>query len=167
MFKVHTSYGTDEHNEPASTVLLMKVGGLTWRGSAGIHGVHLDANARMDIHPTDGHRQVIPQVTYTAPDGKVTVFNSASAKATAADLARGEKRTMDCVDCHNRATHDFQLPDRAVDEAIAQGQSEPDCPTLRSKRWRHCARTIRIAIPPCVKSRHLSTGFTGPTIRGG
>ncbi len=32
----------DENNEPSSTVLLMKVGGQTWNGSAGIHGVHLE-----------------------------------------------------------------------------------------------------------------------------
>ena len=79
----------------------------------------------MDYTATDRHRQVIPQVTYTAPDGKVTVYNSTSAKATAADLARGEKRTMDCLDCHNRPTHTFQLPERAVDIAMAQGQISP------------------------------------------
>lgn len=28
---------------------------------------------------------------------------------------------MQCVDCHNRAAHSFQLPDRAVDEAMARG----------------------------------------------
>jgi hypothetical protein len=132
-FLVHTAYGTDVANEASTTVLLMKVGGRTWRGSAGIHGVHLDPNARMDYTSTDGHRQVIPQVTYTAPDGKVTVYNSSSAKVTAADLTRGEKRTMDCVDCHSRPTHAFQLPERAVDEAIGQGQIGPALPFIKKE----------------------------------
>jgi hypothetical protein len=132
-FKVYTSYGTDEQNQPSTTVLLMKVGGHTWRGSAGIHGVHLDANAKVVYTATDGHRQVIPQVIYTAPDGKVTVYNSTSAKATEADLARGEKRTMDCVDCHSRPTHTFQLPERAVDLAIGQGQMSPTLPYIKKE----------------------------------
>ena len=36
---------------------------------------------RIEYISTDGHRQTIPQVTYTAPDGSVTVYNSTSAKA--------------------------------------------------------------------------------------
>lgn len=130
-FKVHTSYGMGEDNQPTSTVLLMKVGGHTWRGSAGIHGVHLDPGARMVYTSTDRPRQVIPRVTYTAPDGTVTVYNSTSAKVTAADLARGETRTMDCVDCHTRATHTFEMPERAVDEAMAQGQISPALPFIK------------------------------------
>jgi nitrate/TMAO reductase-like tetraheme cytochrome c subunit len=133
VFTVHTSYGDDQANPATSTVLLMKVGGRTWRGTVGIHGVHVDDNAQMVYIATDRERQVIPQVTYTGPDGKVTVYNSASAKATAADLARGEKRTMDCVDCHNRPTHTFQLPERAVDGALAQGQISPKLPFAKKE----------------------------------
>jgi nitrate/TMAO reductase-like tetraheme cytochrome c subunit len=133
IFTVHTAYGTDEQNQPSSTVLLMKVGGRTWRGSAGIHGVHTDPNSHMEYISTDGHRQTIPQVTYTAADGTVTVYNSTSAKATAADLARGEKRTMDCVDCHNRPTHVFLLPEAAVDQAIGQGRISPALPFIKKQ----------------------------------
>jgi hypothetical protein len=131
VFTVRTSYGNDEQNQATSTVLLMKVGGRTWRGSVGIHGAHLDEKVSIVYTATDRQRQVIPQVTYTAPDGKVTVYNSASAKATAADLARGEKRTMDCLDCHNRPTHTFQLPERAVDVAIGQGQISSKLPFIK------------------------------------
>jgi hypothetical protein len=131
LFTVRTSYGTDEQNQVASTVLLMKVGGRTWRGSVGIHGAHLDDKVRIAYTATDRQRQVIPQVTYTAPDGKVTVYNSASAKVTAADLARGETRTMDCLDCHNRPTHTFQLPERAVDVAMGRGQISPKLPFIK------------------------------------
>ena len=113
--------------------MLMKVGGRTWRGSVGIHGVHVDENARMVYTATDRQRQQIPQVTYTAPDGKVTVYNSTSAKVSAADLSRGEKRTMDCIDCHNRPTHAYQLPERAVDLAMARGQISPALPFVKKE----------------------------------
>ncbi len=133
VFTVKTSYGNDQDNQATSTVLLMKVGGRTWRGSQGIHGVHLADGARMDYVATDRQRQTIPQVTYTAPDGKVTVYTSASSKPTPADLAKGEKRTMDCVDCHNRPTHAFQLPERAVDAAMARGQISPKLPFIKKQ----------------------------------
>ena len=133
VFTVHTSYGGDQANQPTSTVMLMKVGGRTWRGSVGIHGVHVDENARLVYTSTDRQRQQIPQVIYTASDGKVTVYNSTSAKVTAADLANGEKRTMDCVDCHNRPTHVFQLPERAVDGALAQGQVSAKLPFIKKE----------------------------------
>jgi hypothetical protein len=133
VFTVHTSYGAGQENQATSTVLLMKVGGRTWRGTVGIHGAHVDDKARMVYTATDRARQSIPQVTYTAPDGKVTVYNSISAKATPADLAAGEKRTMDCVDCHNRPTHGFQLPERAVDGALGQGQISPTLPFVKKE----------------------------------
>jgi hypothetical protein len=131
VFTVRTSYGSDEQNTPATTVALMKVGGRTFRGTVGIHGAHVAANAKMSYIATDGHRQVIPQVTYTSEDGKTTVYKSTDVKITPADLERGEHRNMDCMDCHNRPTHIFQLPDRAVDQAITQGSINASLPFIK------------------------------------
>jgi nitrate/TMAO reductase-like tetraheme cytochrome c subunit len=131
LFKVRTSYASDEQNKASSTMLLMKVGGHTWRGDLGIHGVHLDSKARVAYIATDKSRQVIPQVTYTAPDGKVTVFKSNEVKPSAEELARGQSRTMDCLDCHNRPAHSFQLPERAVDQAIELGQISAKLPYIK------------------------------------
>jgi hypothetical protein len=133
LFSVRTSYGMDEHNEPATTVLLLKVGGRTWRGSVGIHGVHLNPNSSIVYTTTDRRRQTIPQVIYTAPGGKVTEYNSTETKVSKEELARGEHRTMDCMDCHNRPTHIFQLPERAVDQAMSQGQVSPRLPFIKKQ----------------------------------
>jgi hypothetical protein len=133
LFSVRTSYGSDEQNEPSYTVLLLKVGGKTWRGSVGIHGAHLDPKAKMEYVSTDGKRQTIPQVTYTAPDGKVTVFNSSDVKTTPEELARGEHRVMDCMDCHNRPAHTFQLPERAVDRALSEGRISAKLPFIKKE----------------------------------
>src|SRR5262249_54312874 len=116
LFMVRTSYSPDEQNSPATTVALMKVGGRTFRGTVGIHGAHVAANASMSYLARDGHRQVIPEVTYIDENGKTTVYKSTDVKVNPADLARGEYRNMDCMDCHNRPTHIFQLPERAVDQ---------------------------------------------------
>jgi hypothetical protein len=38
---------------------------------------------------------------------------------------------MQCVDCHNRPAHAFELPDRAVDDAVATGQLPSGLPFLK------------------------------------
>ena len=40
---------------------------------------------------------------------------------------------MDCMDCHNRPTHAFDLPERAVDRALAEGTISRALPFVRKK----------------------------------
>ncbi len=42
-------------------------------------------------------------------------------------------RLMDCVDCHNRPTHTFSLPERAVNKAMAAGEISPSLPFIKKK----------------------------------
>ena len=42
-----------------------------------------------------------------------------------------EWRTMDCVDCHNRPTHVFGMPESEVDSAIQQGLIQRSLPYIR------------------------------------
>jgi hypothetical protein len=132
-FLVNTSYKDDEKNTPQTDVLLLKVGGRTWQGSVGIHGHHLADNARIRYISTDGERQTIPVVYYTDDSGKTTEFVSTDAKPTQQQLDKGEHRTMDCVDCHNRPTHVFDLPENAVDKQMSLGRISPELPYIRKK----------------------------------
>jgi hypothetical protein len=115
------------------TVLVLKVGGRTWQGSVGIHGRHLDDRQRISYTAIDGKRQVIPRVTYLDDAGQTVEFVSTEVKATPEQLAAGERRSMDCMDCHNRPTHVFELPDRAVDRAMFAGAISPDLPFVKKK----------------------------------
>ncbi|HLM80359.1 MAG TPA: NapC/NirT family cytochrome c, partial [Terriglobales bacterium] len=132
-FLVNTSYKDDEKNTPQKDVLLLKVGGGTWRGSVGIHGRHLADNARIRYISTDAERQTVPAVFYTDDTGKTTEFISSDAKATKEQLDKGEHRVMDCVDCHNRPTHAFDLPENAVDKQMSIGLISPELPYIRKK----------------------------------
>src|ERR1700686_1887502 len=132
-FLVNTSYKDDEKNTPQTDVLLLKVGGRTWQGSVGIHGHHLADNARIRYISTDAERQVIPVVYYTDDSGKTTEFISSDAKPTQQQLDKGEHRVMDCVDCHNRPTHAFDLPENAVDKQMSLGRVSPELPFIRKK----------------------------------
>jgi hypothetical protein len=132
-FLVRTKFTDDEKNTPLTTVLVLKVGGHTWQGNVGIHGRHLDVGERIHYISTDERRQVIPQVTYTDDNGQTVVFNSTEIRATPEQLATGEHRAMDCVDCHNRPTHAFQMPERAVDAEMSEGRISQQLPFIKKK----------------------------------
>jgi hypothetical protein len=132
-FLVNTSYKDDEKNTPQTDVFLMKVGGRTWQGSLGIHGHHLADGVRIRYISTDAERQTIPVVDYTDEKGKTTEFVSTDAKPTKEQLDKGDHRVMDCVDCHNRPTHTFDLPENAVDKQMSIGRISPDLPYIKKK----------------------------------
>jgi nitrate/TMAO reductase-like tetraheme cytochrome c subunit len=129
----NTSYKDDEKNTPQTDVFLLKVGGRTWQGSVGIHGRHLADNAKIRYVSTDPERQTIPVVYYTDESGKTTEFISTDAKPTQKQIDAGEHRVMDCVDCHNRPTHAFDLPENAVDKAMSIGRISPELPYIKKK----------------------------------
>jgi len=132
-FLVKTSYQENEKNTQLTTVLLMKIGGRQATGSVGIHGRHLDDGSRIHYVSIDEERQVIPVVYYTDDKGKTVEFVSTDIKATKEQLEKGEKRAMDCIDCHNRPTHAFELPENAVDNRMSRGLVSPELPYIRKK----------------------------------
>jgi nitrate/TMAO reductase-like tetraheme cytochrome c subunit len=126
-------FSEDEKNTELTTVLLLKIGGHTWDGAVGIHGMHLDTNSPVEYISTDRQRQTIVQVVHADETGKRVVYTSTDANPTPAQLAAGEHRTMDCIDCHNRPTHTFQMPDRALDDAMAQGSVSLALPYIKKQ----------------------------------
>lgn len=132
-FLVKTSYQEDEKNTQLTTALLMKIGGRVSTGSVGIHGRHLDEGSRIHYISIDEKRQVIPVVYYTDDKGKTVEFVSPEIKATKEQLEKSEKRAMDCIDCHNRPTHAFELPENAVDTRMARDLVSPELPFIKKK----------------------------------
>jgi len=131
--KVETvpEYASDEKNTNASTRMVLHVGGgLPQFGmGAGIHW-HTNPQIEIDFVTTDESRQTIPYVRMKDKDGAVHEFRAPD--ATDAQIGGGERRRMDCVDCHNRPTHAFfATPERAVDTAIARGAIPPALPFAR------------------------------------
>jgi hypothetical protein len=122
-------HADDEANTPLHTVLVLHVGG--GKGGRGIHGWHLDANAETTYAVGDPTRQTIPWVQVKRSDGTVTTYRTADKSLTDAQIAAMPKRRMDCLDCHNRPTHTFDLPDQAVDAALADGRLDGSLPFLR------------------------------------
>jgi len=129
---VRTSYAEDEKNTPATDVVMLKVGGSNSDGATGIHGHHL-ADGSIRYISTDAQRQTIPAVYYTNPRGETIEFLATDVKPTPEQLAHGEHRVMDCLDCHNRPAHTAELAEAAVEKQMSIGRISPDLPYIRKK----------------------------------
>src|SRR5579871_225273 len=127
--QVINKYAEDEANTRTQTVLLMLIGGSK---IPGIHGAHFGPGVHIRYAAADPKRQTIPWVEYrnTTTGQTRTFVSSDSVKETAATLPKFE---MQCVDCHNRPTHAFDLPDRAMDKAMALGNIAVNLPYIKKK----------------------------------
>ena len=121
------SYAEDEKNTLSQTVLLVKIGG---RGT-GIHGVHVGEGVHIRYAYSDETRQTIPWVEYQDREGHKTAYAAGGGKE--APSRKLTIREMDCIDCHNRPTHAFEMPDRAMDNAIAAGLIPQSLPYVKKQ----------------------------------
>jgi hypothetical protein len=136
--KVLESFAEDEANTPAKTVLLMRVGGRQGTRSHGIHW-HVDPGVAIR-YLADDKREAVYDVEMRTPGGEVTRFAAPEgAKAPAGAVWR----TMDCVDCHNRPSHTFRLPEDEVDAAIVAGRIDRGLPYVR----REGVRLLKASYP--------------------
>jgi hypothetical protein len=120
----------DAANTQTQTVLMMLTGG---GDLGGIHGKHLAPGVEIHYAPADPKRQTIPWVEYRSQNtGETRTFLADG--STAQSVASLPRHQMQCVDCHNRPTHTFELPERAVDRAMGLGRISPPCPSSRRKR---------------------------------
>jgi len=130
---VHTvrEYAADEANTESDTILQLHVGSGGERAAEGV-GIHWHVNPGNQIEyiATDEKREQIPYVRLTERDGTVKEFRVSG--VTQEEIDAGERRVMDCVDCHNRPTHPFAASEeRAIDNAIADGLISSSLPFIK------------------------------------
>ena len=125
---VKSSYADDEHNTKTQTMLVLHLGGRdSLSHLSGIHGVHLGHIEYIATEPT---RTNIPWVQKRNDDGSETVF---ATSAAGAGIPSGERRVMDCIDCHNRAAHTFTTAETALNRAMAEGAVSPQLPWVHKE----------------------------------
>jgi len=99
---VKSTFADDEKNTETQSVVVLHLGGRdSLSHLTGIHGVHL---GHIEYIATDPTRTAIPWVQKRNENGTETVFATAAAGS---GVPQGERRVMDCIDCHNRASHTF------------------------------------------------------------
>lgn len=124
-------YLSNPQNTQSHLDLLMKIGGGNpVSGQAGIHA-HMYLNNKVSYVAMDRGRNDIPYVESTAADGTKTIYRSTDEPVTDAQLAKGEHRTVDCIDCHNRPSHIFRHPAQTVNQAMGAGAISPTLPDVK------------------------------------
>jgi hypothetical protein len=123
--KVRTHYQDDEANTEVKTALMVKVGGKLGGESQGIHW-HVDPKNALR-YLSDPSREKIYEVELSDPQsGSKKIF-----KIEEEAPADAEWRTMDCVDCHNRASHIYRSPQFEVDLALQEGRIDRSLPYIK------------------------------------
>jgi nitrate/TMAO reductase-like tetraheme cytochrome c subunit len=127
VIRVVRGYQDDEANSPISTVLVLKTGGQRHGLEEG-EDIHWHVTRTVEYRADDESRQEISLVRYTDNDGKQHTYRADDDH----DADVGSLRQMDCIDCHNRPTHVFELADKAVDRLISEGRIDRTIPYIRS-----------------------------------
>jgi hypothetical protein len=129
LVRVHTSYLADEENTKQVDTRVLRVGGGELEVARDIHW-HIAANVW--YLALDRARQEIAWVGVEGKEGGLTEYIDPN-RAAEFDPQRiqEEKRLMDCMDCHNRATHIFHSPDELIDMAFARGKIDGSLPFIK------------------------------------
>lgn len=133
--RVHTTYLTDEANTQKTDTRVLRIGGGEASVASDIHW-HIAANVW--YLPLDEKRQIIGWVGTEGPDGKYVseYINPETKDEVTIERIEKEKRLMDCIDCHNRATHIFQSPEQLIDTAMTQGKIDKTLPYIKREGTR-------------------------------
>ncbi len=130
-----TYFRADEDNSPWTIQMLLKVGGgdPDHGRPQGIHW-HVSGNNKIEYIATDEKRLEIPWVRMIDAQGTETIFQTTEKgkKLTPEQIASAQIRTMDCIDCHNRPTHQYHSPERALNDALADGRLDPSMPEIKA-----------------------------------
>ncbi len=121
--RVQRSYLADSANTEWNLSLLMKIGPefKSMGNSEGIHW-HINKNFKIEYVSNTRNRESIPWVKLTnLKTGEVKIFMDEENRLDKKSLDSLEVRTMDCLDCHNRASHLFKSAPDYVDNAFVTG----------------------------------------------
>ncbi len=120
----------DEANTRWELGLMINVGAGTGEAT-GTHW-HLSGDHKVEYIATDRQRQQIPWMRVTdRRTGKTTEYMSTDSPLSPEQKAAGEVREMDCLDCHNRPSHQFHSPNQSLDQSLHAGAIDTRLPMVK------------------------------------
>ena len=129
VLRISRTYADDEANTETASAMMLHVGGPSTPTGRGIHW-HALPSVKVEFVSTDDARQTIPWVRVTRPDG--TSQEYVAEGVTPGQPPAGERRTMDCLDCHNVVAHRIATSaEEAMDRAMASGDLPRSLPYVR------------------------------------
>ena len=127
-------YASDEKNTPSKISLMVKVGGgsLETGNHTGIHWAMNISNDITYIH-TDRERTEIPWIKVkNKKTGKETIYTVPGVEVPKELFNSENQRKMDCIDCHNRPSHQYNNPNIEVNSFIADGNIDRSLPYIKT-----------------------------------
>jgi hypothetical protein len=132
-YVTHMKYLADEQTSEWDIQLLMKTS--PDNQALGLeNGIHWHINPKVNIEyvASNMKRESVLWVKYTNLEtGEVSIYKDENNEVDEAALDTLEHRRMDCLDCHNRPSHDYLSPSKYFDEAVTAGKISRNLPEIK------------------------------------
>jgi len=127
------SYLADEISTDHTIQMQMKTSAsISAKGiSEGIHW-HINPDVKIEYIASSRSRDKLPWVKYTnLKTGEEQVYVEPDNLLTEQEMDSLQTRTMDCLDCHNRPSHDYKIPQNFIDDFISSGKISQKLPDIK------------------------------------
>jgi hypothetical protein len=150
----------DSLNTEWDIMLQMKTG-PEYSGLGLREGIHWHINPAVNIEyiSENDKRENITYVKYTnKTTGEVTIYRSADNPVSDSLISASETRTMDCIDCHNRPSHNYNSPTVYFDKEMLTGAVSKDIPFIKKVSMGVLRETFSTADTAMLK---IAAGISG------
>jgi hypothetical protein len=123
----------DSLNTEWDIMLQMKTG-PEYSGVGMKEGIHWHINPDVNIEyiSEDDKRENIKYVKYTnLSSGETTIYKNENNPASDSLMAQATPRTVDCIDCHNRPSHNYNSPMVYFNQILLSGDASKDIPYFK------------------------------------
>jgi hypothetical protein len=123
----------DSLNSEWDILLQMKIG-PEYMGMGFGEGIHWHINPAVEIEyiSESDKREVISYVKYTNTEtGEVTIYTNPDAPVSDSIISSSTPRSMDCIDCHNRPSHNYKSPAVYFDNEMLTGSISREIPFIK------------------------------------
>jgi len=126
--RTHVHYRPDSLSTPFYNTLILKIDAGSRDEKAGIHW-HIGAHSTVLFTSVDDEQDEMITVRALQPDSSWKEYTNTRLANRQVNFKK--TRTMDCVDCHNRATHIYQDVEQAVDDLLYNGTIDRAMPYIK------------------------------------
>jgi hypothetical protein len=151
----------DSLNTEWDIMLQMKTG-PEYSGLGLIEGIHWHINPNVNIEyiSDNDKRENITYVKYTnKATGEVTVYRNEANAISDSLISASTARTMDCIDCHNRPSHNYNSPPVYFDKAMLTGAVSKEIPFIKKVTMGILRETFSDKDTALMKIENAITGY--------
>jgi nitrate/TMAO reductase-like tetraheme cytochrome c subunit len=123
----------DSANTEWDAILQMKTG-PEFSGMGHTEGIHWHINPSVNIEylSENDKRENITYVKYTdKASGAITIYKDSLNLVADSTIQSSVTRRMDCIDCHNRPSHNYLSPTVYFDKVMVTGEVSKDIPFIK------------------------------------